>query len=62
MAENVYLSAAQCSRRYSVSHSTWWRWVARGLAPQPYRFGDTCTRWLLSDLEAWESRQVVAEG
>jgi prophage regulatory protein len=34
-----------------VAHSTWWKWVAEGRAPQPIRFGPKTTVWRASDIE-----------
>ena len=52
-----YVSDKFCSNRYEISRQTWWRWVREGLAPKPYRFTSQCTRWKLSDIEAWEASQ-----
>lgn len=33
-----------------VSHSTWWKWVAEGRAPQPVRLGKRTTVWRVEDI------------
>lgn len=52
-----YISDRQAAERYGVSRQTWWRWVRERGAPQPYRFTPQCTRWSLSEIEAWEKSQ-----
>ncbi|TDT41498.1 AlpA family transcriptional regulator [Halospina denitrificans] len=51
-----YLSDSDNATRYGVSRQTVWRWVRQGKFPSPIRING-CTRWKLSDLEAWEARQ-----
>lgn len=55
-----YLSDKTIAERYGVSRATVWRWVREGLFPSPLKIGRQCTRWKLSDLEAWESEQEGA--
>lgn len=53
-SENSYFSVQSVARRYEVSVNTIWRWARDGVFPQPVNLGLRCTRWRLSDLEAWE--------
>ncbi|WP_202962190.1 helix-turn-helix domain-containing protein [Salinisphaera shabanensis] len=39
--------------RFLVSRNTIWRWAREGRLPQPVRLGPGCTRWRLSDVEAF---------
>lgn len=55
-----YVSDKFCSHRYEISRATWWRWVREGNAPKPYRFTSQCSRWKLSEIEAWEASQEVS--
>lgn len=55
MTGAVYLSVKNLAARYSVQPRTVWRWTAQGRLPQPYRLGDNCTRWKLSEVEAAEA-------
>lgn len=50
-----YLSDKALTGRYEVSRSTIWRWLHEGKLPQPIKINGS-TRWLLSDLEAFEKQ------
>lgn len=50
----VYAQDTQLAARYSVSRATIWRWAATGRLPKPIKLSPGCTRWKLSDLEAFE--------
>lgn len=55
MAE-TYLSDTQVAARYGVHRTTPWRWAKTDLSfPKPFVLSPGCTRWKLSDLEAWET-------
>lgn len=55
MAES-YLSDRQLAARYNVHHLTPRRWVRDDPTfPRPVRLTPGCTRWRLSEIEAWES-------
>jgi len=57
----MYLSDKQVAQRYGVSRISIWRWHREGDFPQPVSLSPGCTRWKLSDIEAWEkSREVAA--
>lgn len=55
-----YFSDKHLSERYDVSRATIWRWVREGKFPSPVRITKGCTRWKLSDVEAWEADQEVS--
>lgn len=56
-----FLTDKQVAARYSVARSTPWRWVERGQFPKPVKLSPGCTRWRVSDVEAWEAeREVVS--
>lgn len=52
-----YLSDKELAARYEVSRVTPWRWTKKGSFPSPVKLGPNCTRWKLSDIEAWELKQ-----
>lgn len=52
-----YSSDKNLSERYGVSRTSIWRWVHTKGFPQPIRLTAGCTRWRLSDVEAWEAEQ-----
>ena len=56
-----WMSAADLSRRYSVSVITIWVWAAKPDFPAPVRFTNKCTRWSLADIEAWEGQLKNAQ-
>lgn len=56
-----FFSDNQLARRYSVTRPTIWRWVSSDPTfPKPIKLSPGCTRWKLSDIEAWECRKGVA--
>lgn len=46
-----YVSDAQLAAERSVSRSTIWRWVAKGLLPQPVQLSPGCTRWIRAEID-----------
>jgi|APLak6261699311_1056244.scaffolds.fasta_scaffold05438_2 predicted DNA-binding transcriptional regulator AlpA len=57
----IYLSDSQIATRYGVSRQTVWRWASNDPKfPSCTKLSPGCTRWKLSDLEAWESAKGVA--
>jgi prophage regulatory protein len=54
-----YFSDKALAERYEVSRATIWRWCKEDNLPKPKKLNGS-TRWLLSDLEAWEQREVQA--
>lgn len=52
----IYIRDTEIGRRLSVSRQTIWRLVRSDNSfPKPYRLTPGCTRWLLSEVEAWEA-------
>ena len=43
-----------------VSPATWWRWVASGIAPKPFKLGPNTTVWDLDQVEQFLAQR--AEG
>lgn len=61
MSKQLYITDKYLSQLLDVSRQTVWRWVREGNLPQPLKLGPNCTRWKMSDIEAWEaSRRAVA--
>ena len=54
--ENTYLTVEQVAKRLNVSTDSIWRWKRAGKFPLAVRVGPNCTRWRLSDIEAYESQ------
>jgi len=51
----VYLSDRQLGARFNVHHLTIRRWIKTDdTFPKPVRLTPGCTRWKLSEIEAWE--------
>lgn len=42
-----------------VSPATWWRWVADGKAPKPFKLGPNTTVWDLDQVEAFLAQQAA---
>lgn len=57
---NTYLTDRQTADRYAVHRNTVHRWARERDFPKPVKLGENCTRFRLTDLEAWEARQGVA--
>jgi predicted DNA-binding transcriptional regulator AlpA len=59
MAE-VYLSNRQIGARYNVHHLTPRRWLKDDPTfPRPVKLTPGCTRWRLSEIEAWEASKAA---
>lgn len=60
MAE-TYISDTQLATRYGVHRTTPWRWAKTDPAfPQPVKLSAQCSRWKLSEIEAWEQTRATA--
>lgn len=58
---HTYCSDTQLALRYSVHRSTLWRWVKTDPTfPQPVKLSAGCTRWKLSEIEAWDASKTSA--
>ncbi|MGK0225111.1 MAG: prophage regulatory protein [Limisphaerales bacterium] len=56
--QQVFLSDIQVGTRYGVSRQTPWGWLKKDSSfPKPVKLSPGCTRWRLSELEAWETAQ-----
>jgi prophage regulatory protein len=53
--EMKYLSDKHLAERYEVARATIWRWVRESSFPSPVKISKGCTRWKLSEIEAWEA-------
>lgn len=56
MSQTTYLTDKQLAQRFSVGRATIWRWLKERAFPEPVRLSPNCTRWRVSDVEAWEKR------
>ena len=57
----IYLSDRQIGARFNVHHLTPRRWLKTDPTfPKPIRLTPGCTRWKLSDIEAWEASKANA--
>ncbi len=60
MAE-TFLRDTDLAARYGVARNTVWRWQReRSDMPRPVRLSPGCTRWRLSEIEAWEAAKAEA--
>lgn len=58
----MYVSDKQLASRWRVSRPTVWRWSKTDSAfPLPVKLSPQCTRWRLSEIEAWEKAKAAAE-
>lgn len=61
MPPETYLTDIQLAARYSVHRTTPWRWVKTDPTfPQPVKLSPQCSRWKLSEIEAWEVSRATA--
>jgi len=58
----MYLKDKQVAERFGVTRPTVWRWMHNGDFPEPVRLTKGCTRWRLSDVEAWEAARDQRKG
>ena len=51
----MYFADKELAARFGVSRQTIWRLLKSDPSfPKPFRLTAGCTRWLLSEIEAWE--------
>ncbi|MGM9401605.1 helix-turn-helix transcriptional regulator [Aliiroseovarius sp. KMU-71] len=50
----------QLAERFGIHRTTPWLWAkdAANSFPSPVKLSARCTRWKLSDIEAWETAQA----
>lgn len=57
----IYISDRHLATRYNVHHLTPRRWLKTDPSfPKPIRLTPGCTRWKLSDIQAWEAAKANA--
>ena len=56
MQNNIFLSDLEVSQRYKINRVSVWRWVKSNGLPSPVKLSPGCTRWKLTELEAWEQK------
>lgn len=57
MAE-IYLKVTDLAKRYGVHKMTPYRWLkTEPTFPKPIQLTTGCTRWRLSEVEAWETKK-----
>lgn len=58
---DVYATDLQVSARLGVHRTTPWVWAKDqdNDFPKPIRLSARCTRWKLTDIEAWEARKAA---
>lgn len=57
----TYLTDRQIGERFNVHHLTPRRWVREDPTfPRPVKLSPGCTRWKLSEIEAWEAKKAQA--
>ena len=44
-----------------VSPATWWRWVAEGRAPAPFKIGPNTTVWAHDEVERFLAERAEAQ-
>lgn len=58
---NIYASDKQLAERFGVTFVTIWRWVREySDFPKPVKLSPGCTRWKISEIEAWEKAREAA--
>lgn len=61
MQSRTYLSDTEVAARYGNHRSWTWRKVKSDPTfPKPMKFSPGCTRWRISEIEAWETGKAVA--
>lgn len=57
----MYVSDKQLAARFGVSKPCIWRWTREySDFPKPYKLSPGCTRWKVSEIEAWEKSREAA--
>ena len=58
--QETYVTDTQVAARYGVHRTTPWRWAKTDPAfPNPVNLTPGCTRWKLSEIEAWEHSKAA---
>ncbi|WP_366141034.1 AlpA family phage regulatory protein [uncultured Ruegeria sp.] len=54
------ISDKQGAARYGIHRATWWKWAKNDPEfPKSIKLSARCTRWKLSEVEAWESAKPL---
>jgi len=56
----IFVPVEFVAARYSVSTATIWRWAKSGNLPRPVILSKGCSRWRLSDLDAFDAARAAA--
>lgn len=55
----MFLTDKQIAARYGVTRPTIWGWTRDDPTfPKPIKLSPGCTRWKLSEIEAWEAAKA----
>ena len=55
----IYITDIDLSERFGVHRMTPWRWLKSDPTfPKPLKLTPGCTRWRLSEIEAWEAQKA----
>lgn len=58
--QTIYFQDHEVGKRYGVSRASIWRWLKTDPSfPKPVALSTGCSRWRLSDLEAWEAERAA---
>lgn len=57
----LFVTVKFIAARYNASAGTIWRWVRSRNFPQPVSLTPGCTRWRLSEVEAFENERAAAQ-
>jgi prophage regulatory protein len=60
-SETEFLTDHQVAARYNIKRQTVWAWAKAGSIPSPVKLSPGCTRWNLTDLQAFEARKAGAK-
>ena len=55
-----FVSDRQVADRYGVSRATIWRWVRRGILPEPVSLSPGCTRWNVAQLDERDAKRELS--
>lgn len=56
---DTFITDRQVATRYGVHRATPWRWIKSDPTfPRPVVLTPGCTRWRLSEIEAWEAAKI----
>ncbi|WP_415059367.1 helix-turn-helix transcriptional regulator [Haliea salexigens] len=59
MQSSSYLSDTAIALRFQVSRATVWRWSHSANFPKPIKLSVGCTRWRVTEIEAWEQARCT---